>query len=68
LLLCKPHWLCCSIIADKSIIAKQTIFYCTSINIRNREIGWEAVDWINLALDREQWKALVNTVMNLRIP
>jgi hypothetical protein len=33
-----------------------------------REIGWEAVDWIHLAQDRDQWRALVSTVMNLRIP
>jgi hypothetical protein len=30
--------------------------------------GWEVVDWINLALDRIQWRAVVNTVINLRIP
>jgi hypothetical protein len=33
-----------------------------------REIGWEDVDWMHLALDRNQWRALVNTVMNFRIP
>jgi hypothetical protein len=31
-----------------------------------REIGWDGVDWIDLAQDRDQWRALVNTVMNLR--
>jgi hypothetical protein len=30
-----------------------------------REIGWEVVDWIHLAEDRDQWRALVNTVMDL---
>jgi hypothetical protein len=29
-----------------------------------REIGWGGMDWINLAQDRDQWRALVNTVMN----
>jgi hypothetical protein len=29
---------------------------------------WQVVDWIRLAEDREQWCALVNTVMNLRVP
>jgi hypothetical protein len=33
-----------------------------------REIGWDGVDWIDLAQDSDQWRALVNTVMNLRIP
>jgi hypothetical protein len=33
-----------------------------------REIGWDGVDLINLAQDRDQWKALVNTVINLRVP
>jgi hypothetical protein len=31
------------------------------------EIGWEGVDWIQLAQERVQWQALVNTVINLRI-
>jgi hypothetical protein len=30
-----------------------------------REIGWDGMDWIDLALDRNQWRAHVNTVMNL---
>jgi hypothetical protein len=32
-----------------------------------REIEWDGMDWIYLAQDRDQWRALVNTVMNLRI-
>jgi hypothetical protein len=32
------------------------------------EIGWGGMDWINLAQDRDQWRALVNMVMNLRVP
>jgi hypothetical protein len=32
------------------------------------EIGWGGMDWIDLAQDRDQWRALVNTVMNLRVP
>jgi len=30
--------------------------------------GWKSVDWIHLAQDREQWRALMNSVMNLRVP
>jgi hypothetical protein len=33
-----------------------------------REIGWGGMDWINLAQDRSQWRALVKTVMNLWVP
>jgi hypothetical protein len=32
------------------------------------EIGWDGMDWIELAQDRNQWRALVNMVMNLRVP
>jgi hypothetical protein len=32
------------------------------------ETGWDGVDWIDLAQDREQWTALVNMLMNLRVP
>jgi hypothetical protein len=32
-----------------------------------REIGWDGMDWIHLVQDRDKLKALVNTVMNLRI-
>jgi hypothetical protein len=32
------------------------------------EIGWDGVDWIGLAQDRYRWRALVNAVMNPRVP
>jgi hypothetical protein len=33
-----------------------------------REIGWDGIDWIDLVQDTDQWRALVNTVMNFRVP
>jgi hypothetical protein len=39
-----------------------------SIKVELREIGWDGMDWIDLAQDRDQWRALVNTVMNLQVP
>jgi hypothetical protein len=39
-----------------------------NIRMDLREIGWGGMDWINLARDRDQWRAIVNAVMNLRVP
>jgi hypothetical protein len=39
-----------------------------NIKIVLREFGFGNVDWIHLAQDRERWRSLVNTVMNLRVP
>jgi hypothetical protein len=39
-----------------------------NIKMYLREIGWGGMDWIDLAQDRDQWRALVNTVMNVRVP
>jgi hypothetical protein len=33
-----------------------------------REIGWDSMDWIDPAQDRDQWRARVGRVMNLRVP
>jgi hypothetical protein len=38
-----------------------------AIRMDLRETGWGSVDWIQLAQDRDRWRALVNTVMNLRV-
>jgi hypothetical protein len=33
-----------------------------------KETKWDGMDWIDMAKDRDRWRALVNTVMNLRVP
>jgi len=33
-----------------------------------QEVGWGCGDWMELAQDRDRWRALVSTVMNLRVP
>jgi hypothetical protein len=38
-----------------------------NIKMDLRETEWDAMDWIDLAQDRDQWKALVNTVLNFRV-
>jgi hypothetical protein len=38
-----------------------------NIEIELREIGWGGMGWIDLVQDKDQWRALVNTVMNFRV-
>jgi hypothetical protein len=38
-----------------------------NIEIDLREIEWDGIDWIDLALDSDQWRTLVNTVMNFQV-
>jgi hypothetical protein len=39
-----------------------------NIKMDLRDIGWDGMDWIDLAQDRDQWGAIVNTVMNILVP
>jgi hypothetical protein len=39
-----------------------------NIKMDLQEVGWGGMDWIDMAQDRERWRALVSAVMNLRVP
>jgi hypothetical protein len=39
-----------------------------NIKMYFREIGWCGLDWIDLVQDRDQWRALLNMIMNRRVP
>jgi hypothetical protein len=39
-----------------------------NIKMDLREIGWNGVDWIDMPQDSDQWRAVVSTVLNLRVP
>jgi hypothetical protein len=47
---------------------RRPLGWVDNIKMDFSEIGWDGMDWIYLAEDRDQWRALVNTVMNLLVP
>jgi hypothetical protein len=55
---------------EEAHTALQFPLRCNNSNIRMDlgEVGWRDVDWIGLAQDRNRWRALVNSVLNLRVP
>jgi hypothetical protein len=62
----------CSILVEKPVgespLGRPRRRWVDNITMDLREIGWDGMDWIDLAQDGDQWRALVNTVMNLRVP
>jgi hypothetical protein len=62
----------CKILAGKrdrkTLLGRTRCRWKDNIKMDLREIGSEDVDWIHLAQATDQWRALLNTVMNLRIP
>jgi hypothetical protein len=51
----------------KSPLGRPRRRWVDNIKIGLGDIEWDDMDWIDLAQDRDQWRALVNTVMNLRV-
>jgi hypothetical protein len=52
----------------KRPLGRPTRRYEDNVKMDLREIGWGDMDWIDMAQDRDQWRALANRVMNLRVP
>jgi hypothetical protein len=48
-------------------LGRQRRRWVDNIQMDLREIGWDGMEWIDLAQDRDQWRAFVNTAMNLRV-
>jgi hypothetical protein len=53
---------------EKTPLGRPRTRWVNNIKMDLREVGWDSGDWIDLAQDRDQWMALVNTVMNLGVP
>jgi hypothetical protein len=54
--------------SQKSPLGRPRLRWVDNIKMDLRGTGWGGMDWIDLAKDRDQWRALVNIVMNLRVP
>jgi hypothetical protein len=52
----------------KRPLGRQRRRWVVNIKMHLTEIGWDGMNWIDVAQDRDQWEALVNTVLNLRVP
>jgi hypothetical protein len=52
----------------KSPLGRPRRRWVDNIKMDLGEIGWDGGDWIELAQDRDHWRALVNTLMNLGVP
>jgi hypothetical protein len=49
-------------------LGRQRRRWVDNIKTDLREVGWDGRDWIDVAQDRDRWRAYVNAVMNLRVP
>jgi hypothetical protein len=52
----------------KKPLGRQRSRWVDNIRMDLGEVGWGDVDWIGLAKDRDRWRALVDSVLNLRVP
>jgi hypothetical protein len=52
----------------KKLLGRPRCRWMDNIKMYLREVGWDGVDWMNIAQDRDWWRALVSMVLNLRVP
>jgi hypothetical protein len=52
----------------KRLLGRPRPGWVDNIQMDLSEIGWDGMSWTDVAQDRDQWRALVNTVMNVRVP
>jgi hypothetical protein len=52
----------------KGPLGRPRLRWVANNKINLREIGWDGVDLIDMVQDRDQWRALINTVLDLRVP
>jgi hypothetical protein len=52
----------------KRPVVRQRRRWVNSVKMDLREIGWDGMGWINLSQNKDQWRTLVNTIMNLWLP
>jgi hypothetical protein len=55
-------------IAYRLLVGRPRRGWVDNVEMDLREIGWDDMDWLDLAQVRDQWRALVNAVMKLRVP
>jgi hypothetical protein len=53
---------------EKSPFGRPRCRWEENIKMNHQDVGWGSMNWIDLAQDRDRWRALLNTVMNLRVP
>jgi hypothetical protein len=61
------HWVLVGKPEVKRPLGRPRCRWEDNIKMDVREIGWSYTDWIHLTQDRDQWRALVNKVMNFRV-
>jgi len=54
--------------AAKSSLGRPRLRWEDNIKMDLQEVGCESVDWIDLAQDRDRWRAVINVVMNILVP